>query len=158
MEKTIELDHIDNATDGLDRIHITQIDAYDESVDEEIEEFQVIHRTLHPRTTTVTSNSDSNKIEFVKSDRQDLKVSWTNIPERNYEQERDELVLYVQRNSRMVFAGIMEKTLLTDEYLKALVSSQECMDFFERIRLPPIRLIMTMTLALIVSFLSTSGL
>ena len=123
MEKTIELDYIGSATEGLDRIHITQIDAYDEDDVENIEEFQIIHRTFHQRTVTMTSNSDAKKVEFLKPDRREVKVSWTNIPERNQEQERDELVLYVQRNSRMVFAGVMEKSLLTDDYLKTLVSS-----------------------------------
>ncbi|UJR22851.1 hypothetical protein I4U23_025880 [Adineta vaga] len=120
MEKTIEIDYMNNTTETIDRIHITQIDSFENSDDDNIEDFQIIHRRPHPRTATVTSNSDAKKVDFLKSDRHEMLVSWTNIPDRNNEQERDELVLYVQRNSRMAFAGVMEQKLLTDEYLKTL--------------------------------------
>ena len=56
-----------------------------------------------------------------RTDRNEVRVSWTNIPDKNNEQERDELVLYVQKNSRMMFAGTIDQSLLTDEYLKKLV-------------------------------------
>jgi hypothetical protein len=122
MEKTIEFDWINNSTEPIDRIHITQIDSFENSDDENLEEFPVIHRTLSNRTATVTSNNpDLNLPEFHKSDRHEIRVSWINIPDRNKEHERDELVLYVQRNSRMVFAGVIEQSLLSDEYLKKLV-------------------------------------
>jgi len=122
MEKTIEFDRIDNSTELIDRIHITQVDSFENSDDENLEEFSVIHRTLSNRTATVTSNSpDLNLTEFHKSERNEVRVSWKNIPDRNKEHERDELVLYVQRNSRMVFAGVIEQSLLSDEYLKNLV-------------------------------------
>lgn len=126
MEKTIELDQIESITGNLDRIHITHVDTFVESDEENSAEFEIIHRTPHQRTATVTSNPDTKKMDFIKGDHQDIKISWTNIPDHNNEPERDELVLYVQQNSRMVFAGVVEKSLLTDDYLEALVSSPKC--------------------------------
>ncbi|CAF3925435.1 unnamed protein product [Adineta steineri] len=116
MEKTIEIEFLNSPDDLIDRIHLTEIDAFESSDDDDIENFKVIHRT-----TTVTSAPEVIKLpEIFKSDRQEVKVSWSNIPDKNNENERDELVLYVQRNSRMVFAGVMEQSSLSDEYLKTL--------------------------------------
>lgn len=119
MEKTIEIERFN---EPIDQITITQIDLVENSDDESLEQFEVIHRTSSERTSTVTSSSPSVNIpEFHKNDRHEIRVSWTNIPDKNNEHERDELVLYVQRNSRMVFAGVIEYSVLTDEYLKKLV-------------------------------------
>ncbi|CAF1041019.1 unnamed protein product [Adineta ricciae] len=120
MEKTIEIQDPSNLVEKIDRIHLTEVYSCEYSDDENFEDFSIIHRVSHQRTPTVTSNSDGRRPEFLRSDRQEMLVSWTNIPDRNDEPERHELVLYVQRNSRMAFAGIMERRLLTDDHLKTL--------------------------------------
>jgi hypothetical protein len=55
------------------------------------------------------------------TDQHDGSVKWGDVPEKNDEVERDEFLLYIQRNSRMIFAGIIEKRLLNEEYLQKLV-------------------------------------
>ncbi len=119
IEKTIKIEREDSSNETDDRIHITEIDPY--SNDEDIIEYPVSRRTVsnsssRDRSRTITSSPDIHR-----TDRNEVRVSWTNIPDKNNEHERDELVLYVQKNSRMMFAGTIEQSLLTDEYLKKLV-------------------------------------
>jgi hypothetical protein len=122
MEHTIKLERI-NSVEETGQIHITQINLPD-SDDESLEEFPVFRGTLsdsfRDRTTTVTSHGNSHP-HPPSSDRHEVRISWTDIPDTNKEHERDSLVLYVQRNSRMMFAGILEQSLLSDEYLRKLV-------------------------------------
>jgi len=73
------------------------------------------------RQKTITSHSDLNDVEYSGGEHQEGHVKWGDIPEKNDEVELDEFVLYIQRNSRMLFAGIMEKSLLSQEYLQKMV-------------------------------------
>jgi hypothetical protein len=116
IENTLKIERQDSATE-IDRIHLTRIDTC-ESNDDDLEEYPITRRD---RTRTITSNPDSITAELPKNDRHEARISWTNIPDQNIEYERDELVLYVQRNSRMMFAGVIDQSLFTDEYLKKLV-------------------------------------
>ena len=115
-EKTIEV----NPTK---RIQIRRVPLIDSDVDDE--DFPVVRRGLsgsyRQRTDTFTNKADFNLSNLLRSDRHDAHVSWTDIPDKNNEQEREELVLYLQRNSRMVFGGLIPLHVLTDEYLKKLV-------------------------------------
>jgi hypothetical protein len=78
------------------------------------------HRT---RRRTITNYPDGNDAEFNSSnDNPDGNAKWGDVSETNDEMERDELVLYIQQNSRMIFIGIIEKHLLSEEYLQKLVS------------------------------------
>ncbi|CAF4526958.1 unnamed protein product, partial [Rotaria sp. Silwood2] len=132
MEKTVKIEFINSSSETVDRIHIVEVDTYkndddsndDDDDDDHIGEFQVLHRTpstsSRDRTVTVTSASDLNIADFQKSDRHELRVSWTNISDKNIEHVQDELVLYVQKNSRMMFAGVFQQSLLNDQYLKEL--------------------------------------
>jgi hypothetical protein len=70
------------------------------------------------RTRTVTNGFDMNYGEGSGSEGH---ARWGDTPFKNVENERDEFVLYVQRNSRMMFSGIIEKNMLSDEYLQKLV-------------------------------------
>ncbi|CAF4444326.1 unnamed protein product, partial [Adineta steineri] len=45
MEKTIEIEFLNSPDDLIDRIHLTEIDAFESSDDDDIENFKVIHRT-----------------------------------------------------------------------------------------------------------------
>jgi hypothetical protein len=74
------------------------------------------------RRSTITNHNDIYDNENNNSnDHHEGHIKWGDIPEKNDEIERDELVLYVQRNARMLFAGIIDKNLLTEEYLQKLV-------------------------------------
>ncbi|CAF1269692.1 unnamed protein product [Rotaria sordida] len=125
LEKTIKIEYMNSLSETVDRIHIIQVDTHenDDDDDDDIGEFQIIDPTIsdsfHDRTTII-SNPDFNIPEFLKSDRHELRVSWANISDKNIEHERDELVLYVQKNSRMMFVGVIQQSLLNDEYLKNL--------------------------------------
>ncbi len=124
LEKTIKIDRKDSV-DGLGpRIHLEQVDSFDTSDDEEA--FQITNRGLavlsRERTKTITSDAGSDGPEHLRNE---IQISWKNIPEKNTEHERDQLVLYVQRNSRMTFVGIIEQSLLTDDYLNKLVRSKK---------------------------------
>jgi hypothetical protein len=99
-------------------LKIERQDSACETNDDDLEEYPITRRD---RTRTITSNPDSTTVELPKNDRHEARISWTNIPDQNIEYERDELVLYVQRNSRMMFAGVIDQSLFTDEYLKKLV-------------------------------------
>ncbi|CAF5025090.1 unnamed protein product, partial [Rotaria sp. Silwood1] len=129
MEKTVKIEHINNSIETVDRIHIVQVDTHDnnnnndddDDDDDQAGSFQVLsRRTSYDRTTTVTSIPELNISDFHKSDHHELRVNWTNIADTNTEYEQDELVLYVQQNSRMIFAGVIQQSLLNDEYLKKL--------------------------------------
>lgn len=102
------------------RIHFTHVDSFDTSEDEE--SFEVVHRacTQHTRERSQTFTSDEGEDEG-EHIRNEIQVSWTNIPEKNTEEEREQLILYVQQNSDMTFVGIVEQSLLTDDYLNKLV-------------------------------------
>ncbi len=73
------------------------------------------------RTGTITSNPDINSSEGLRNE---VQMTWVNIPDKNLEHEQDELVIYVQENSQMIFVGIFERSLLTDDYLQKLVRFQ----------------------------------
>ena len=122
MEKTIEL-HRSESIDDPSRIHFTPIyiTPSDDEFDEDIELGSPIFRasladSFYQRTTTISSESD-----LLPKDRPEVRVSWTDIPDTNKEQERKGFVLYLQRNSRMIVAGVIDELLLNDEYLKKLV-------------------------------------
>ncbi|CAF0777970.1 unnamed protein product [Adineta ricciae] len=90
-----------------------------------------------PRQRTLTSYSDLNDGEYNAMEHQEGHASWGDVPEKNDEIERDELVLYIQRNSRMLFAGILEKDRLNEEYLRKLwyLMLTELANFDQEIRL-----------------------
>jgi len=116
-EKTLEKEPKIISDEPVDRIYLTAIDSFDTSDDDQdIFRIPIYSRE---RTRTITSDSDLNLKEL--SDRHDGQVTWTNIPDINIEHDRDELVLYIQSNSRMIFAGIIEQSLITDDYLNKLV-------------------------------------
>ncbi|CAF3371861.1 unnamed protein product [Rotaria socialis] len=75
-----------------------------------------------PRTRqrTLTNHLNCTHIENSDSDQHERYVKWGDVAEKNDEAERDELILYVQRNSRMTFAGIIEHQSLSEEYLQKL--------------------------------------
>ncbi len=118
MEQTVKINRKSSIDELVNRIHLVQVESMDTSDDDQ-EIFRTFNRrlseTVRERTSTVTTNPDS------LSDRLDAQVTWKNIPDKNTEHERDQLVLYVQRNSRMMFAGILEQGLLTNDYLTKLV-------------------------------------
>lgn len=123
-------DHIFNQTirvegrlsidDSPARLHFVHVDSFDTSEDEE--SFHVAYRgsTHHTRerSQTVTSDEDADETEYIHNE---VQVSWTNIPDKNTEVERDQFILYVQRHSKMIFIGIVERSLLNDDYLNKLV-------------------------------------
>jgi hypothetical protein len=120
LEKTIKIDRRDSTDNLGERFHLEQVDSFDTSDEEET--FRISNRGLpnvsRERTRTVTSETDSDGPDYLRNEAQ---ISWKNIPEKNTEYERDQLVLYVQRNSGMTFVGLIEQNLLTDDYLKKLV-------------------------------------
>ncbi|CAF3463294.1 unnamed protein product [Rotaria socialis] len=146
MEKTIKLDRNNSLTDSFDHIEIVPVDTNenndnnddhngdggggggddddDDDDDGPIGNFQLIRHSSfvssRDRAETVISNPDLHISELLKSDRNEIRVSWKNISDKNTENERDELVLYVQNNSQMVFGCVIEQKLLTDDYLKEL--------------------------------------
>ncbi len=78
--------------------------------------------TFRARQRTITSYCDMIDTEYNNiNDHHEGHGKWGDTPEKNDEAERDELILYVQRNSRMIFAGIIEENLLSEEYLQNLV-------------------------------------
>jgi hypothetical protein len=80
-----------------------------------------INRT---RQRTITSYSEMYDVENSgsnTSDHHEGNGKWGDAPEKNNELECDEYILYVQRNARMTFAGIIEKKLLNEDYLQKLV-------------------------------------
>ena len=83
--------------------------------------FSNFHRA---RQRTITSHSELNDGEYTTSGHHEGHAKWGDTSSGNDEVERDELVLYVQRNSRMIFAGITESNLLTEDYLQKLVSRE----------------------------------
>ena len=129
LEKTIKIDRINSLTDTLDRIHIVQVDSVEDidcdNNDNDIEEFRVVRRTpsntFRHQAIPVTNTSSLNIPELLKHEYPHVRSCWTNISDKNIEHERDELVLYVQNNSRVTFAGVIQQSLLNDEYLKKLV-------------------------------------
>lgn len=127
-EKILKLDHDSSlSNDSISRITFIPIEteAYDTdfSVDDIIylppkSSFSNFHRT---RQRTTTNHFELNDTEKSGSDHHENSIKWGFVPEKNDENERDELILYVQRNSRMLFAGIFEKHLITDAFLQKLV-------------------------------------
>jgi len=79
-----------------------------------------INRT---RQRTITNYSEMYDVENSSNsnDHPEANPKWGDTPDKNDELECDEYVLYVQRNARMTFAGIIENNLLTEEYLQKLV-------------------------------------
>ena len=119
-EKTIEM----HPTKRIQITRVAMADSDDDDRDAN-DELPVFRRGLsnshRERTGTFTNDANFNLSNLLRSDRHDAHVSWTDIPDKNNEEERDELVLYVQRNSRMLFAGLVPLHVLTDDYLKKLV-------------------------------------
>ena len=71
---------------------------------------------------TFPSNANRGRTRTVTDgDRHNGRVIWGDIAERNDELEREEVVLYIQRNSRMMLAGIIKQSPLSAEYLRTLV-------------------------------------
>ncbi len=118
IEKTIVIERKNTLDEPFHRIHLVQVDSFDSNTsDDDQGTFHIPNRTLsfdYSRERSSTISSDIN-------DRSELQVSWKDIPDKNTEDERDELVLYIQHNSRMIFAGIFEQSLLTVDYLNKLV-------------------------------------
>jgi len=114
-EKTIEKEPKIVSNESVERIYLEAVNSFDTSDDDQ-DTFRIPVYSRE-RTRTVTSNSDLKEL----SDRPEDQVTWTNIPDINTEHDRDELVLYIQSNSRMIFAGIIEQSLITDDYLNKLV-------------------------------------
>ncbi|CAF2716999.1 unnamed protein product [Rotaria sp. Silwood2] len=112
--------------DSIDKVTIVPIEKDDYETDcnqddiiclPPMSSFSNFHRT---RQRTISNPLDFNDVEHSDNDRYERHAKWEDIPEKNDEIERNELVLYVQRNSRMTFAGIIEKHLLSEEYLQKL--------------------------------------
>ncbi|CAF3333671.1 unnamed protein product [Rotaria sp. Silwood1] len=112
--------------DSIDKVTIVPVEKDDYETDctqEDIiclppmSSFSNFHRT---RQRTISNSLDFNDVEHNDSDHYERHAKWGDIPEKNDETEHDEVILYVQRNSRMTFAGIMEKNLLSEEYLQKL--------------------------------------
>jgi predicted RNA-binding protein with PUA domain len=124
LETTIKIDRKDSVDDLGSHFHWEQVDSFDTSDDEEA--FQISNRglfhTTRERSRTVTSETSSEGAEHLRNEAQ---VSWKNIPEKNTEHERNQSVLYVQKNSRIIFVGIIEESLLSDDYLNKLVRSKK---------------------------------
>jgi hypothetical protein len=114
-EKTIEKEPKIVSNESVERIYLEAVNLFDTSDDDQ-DTFRIPIYSRE-RTRTITSNSDLKEL----SDRPEDQVTWTNIPDTNTEHDRDELVLYIQSNSRMIFAGIIEQSLITDDYLNKLV-------------------------------------
>ncbi|CAF3651610.1 unnamed protein product [Rotaria sordida] len=115
-----------NFNDSIDKVTIVPIDNDDYENDFSQEDIICLplmssisnfHRT---RQRTHSNPFDFNDVEHNDSDHCERHAKWDDVSEKNDETERDELVLYVQRNSRMMFAGIIEKHLLSEEYLQKL--------------------------------------
>ena len=84
------------------------------------------------RRKTITNGSDIPDGGFTHTtDQHEGPEKWGDVPEKNDEPERDEFVLYIQRNARMIFAGIVEESSLNDEFLQELVSIDTIYNFLE---------------------------
>lgn len=73
------------------------------------------------RRTLTNAAADLTTSNNRHSDSDDPSKAWQNIPEKNNECEREEFVLYVQRNARITFAGLIRRRVLSDAYLQDLV-------------------------------------
>ncbi|UJR26102.1 hypothetical protein I4U23_007448 [Adineta vaga] len=115
---------IDTNIDSLIFEPIETLDEHESSCREEdiicLPPMAIFSHFHRPRQRTLTSHSDFNDSEHKINEHQEGHASWGDVPNKNDEIERDELVLYIQRNSRMLFAGILAKNLLTEEYLQNL--------------------------------------
>jgi hypothetical protein len=80
---------------------------------------------FNPRRKTITSYTELYDGDHSSSDHNDGQPKWGDAPDKNDEAEREELLLYVQRNSRMTFAGIMPKNLLSAEHIQKLVREKK---------------------------------
>ncbi|CAF4088191.1 unnamed protein product [Adineta steineri] len=92
------------------------------------------------RQRTLTSHSDLDDPEYNNNRNQEGHAKWGDVPSQNDEIERDEYILYIQRNSRMLFAGIIEKNLITEKYLQNLwcLMLTEMADMDREIQIIPI--------------------
>lgn len=115
---------------GLDNIIFVQIQRSDDDIDscgECCDEDAIclppvsLHTNFQrTRQRTITSYSDLNDTEN-NNEQHEGHIKWGDTPDKNDEIECDEFVLYVQKNSRMAFVGILEKNLLSEDYLHKLV-------------------------------------
>lgn len=119
FDKTVQESSFDEPqmkTDGLaEQIYFVPEPLY--ASDDEEETFRPFVRERSP---TMTTGSEPSTKEY----KNEVQVSWKDIPDQNTEDERDHWILYVQRNSGMMFAGMVEESLITDDYIKTLVSSE----------------------------------
>jgi hypothetical protein len=83
-----------------------------------------------PRRKTLTNDMELNHHSRTTTDHLDENSKWGDTPELNNEIEREELILYVQRNSRMTFAGIIEKSSTHEDDLQKLVSQNKLLFVF----------------------------
>lgn len=93
----------------------SQYETDDDDEDEDDDDKPFEHRTT-------TLNGDEDPLISLPAE---LRLSWKNIPEKNIEEERKEYVLYVQRNSRSIFAGILDPTMIKNDLLNNLVKQNE---------------------------------
>ncbi|CAF0940180.1 unnamed protein product, partial [Didymodactylos carnosus] len=81
-------------------IRLTEVDPHN-NVDKE----PVIGREKR----RLPSSTAKSFLGSVKDEQHHQRISWTDIPELNIEQGRDEVVLYIQKNSHMYFVGLIQK-------------------------------------------------
>ena len=100
----------------------------DDSIDCQPSDILVLPRISRPEHPTARRRTLTNdminelQIQTNRNDEQfDPSTSWNNIPEKNNELEREEFILYIQRNSGMTFAGLIKRRVLSETYLKKLV-------------------------------------
>jgi hypothetical protein len=122
MAKTIELIRMTSLNDD-DRIQITSIDVFD--FDDDIDQSATSDLTECFHRQTSPMNSPTNSLTNIRTN---IQINWTDIPEINNEQQRHDYIVYIQRNSRMIFAGIIDETRLNDEYLKEIVGQENIID------------------------------
>lgn len=100
----------------------------DDSIDCQPSDILVLPKTIRPdysqtRRRTITSDTlnEPETQTNVNDEQFDPPMTWENIPETNNELEREEFILYIQRNARLTFAGLIKRRILSDTYLKELV-------------------------------------
>ena len=120
--------HVNNLNSPDDQITLVQVrnEEYESGYDEEdvisLPPMPFYVHSHRARSRTMTNNSETNLGEHSPNHHSDGKKVWGNISDQNDEHERQSLVLYIQRNSRMMFAGALKQSALSEEYLQKLVS------------------------------------
>ena len=118
---------MNNLNNPDEQITLVQVrnEEYESGYDEEdvisLPPMSLYLHSHRARTRTVTNNSETNNGEHSNGHPSEGKKVWGNISEQNDEHERESLVLYIQRNSRMMFAGTLKQSALSEEYLQKLV-------------------------------------